>query len=90
MPTAAQPTVAINLTLQMPDTLAREAQASGLLPPRAELRRRRVNQLFAAADRLADVDLPPLTEADVEAEIQAVRAARRNTPVRGYSPSGQQ
>jgi len=74
--------VELELRLTLPDSLAREAEAKGLLTPqalesllRAELQRGRVNQLFQAADRLAT--LPPLTEAEVEAEIQAARAERR-------------
>ena len=43
---------------------------------RAEIRRRRVNKLFAAADRLADLEMPPLTEAEVEAEIIKARQSR--------------
>ena len=74
--------VEVELRLTLPDSLAREAEAKGLLTPqalesllRAELQRGRVNQLFQAAERLAT--LPPLTEAEVEAEIQAARAERR-------------
>ena len=74
--------VELELRLTLPDSLAREAEAKGLLTPqalesllRAELQRGRVNQLFQAAERLAT--LPPLTEAEVEAEIQAARAERR-------------
>jgi hypothetical protein len=37
--------------------------------------------LFEAADRLAA--LPPLTEAEVEAEIQAARAERRTARASG-------
>lgn len=69
--------------LTLPDNLAEEAEANGLLKPefiesllRAEIRRRRVNKLFAAADRLADLDLPTFTEAEVEAEISASRQSR--------------
>ena len=47
---------------------------------RDELKRSRVEQLFAAADRLAAQDLPALTEAEVEQEIQAARAQRRCRP----------
>jgi hypothetical protein len=72
------------LKLTLPDSLAREAEASGLLTPEAieallreEIRRRRVNQLFEAADRLANLDMPPLTEAEVEAEIEAARRSCR-------------
>lgn len=71
---------ALEIKLTLPESLAREAEASGLLTPeslesllRAELRRRRVNQLFDEADRLASLEVPPLTETEVEAEIQAVR-----------------
>jgi hypothetical protein len=67
------------VVLTLPDNLAKEAEAIGLLKPasiaallRSEIRRRRVNKLFAAADRLADLE-QPLTEADVEAEIGATR-----------------
>ena len=70
--------------LNLPDNLVKEAEANGLLKPeiiesllRAELRRRRVNKLFAAADRLAELDIPALTEAEVEAEIAAARQSRR-------------
>lgn len=86
--TTEESTVQLELTLTLPDSLAREAEASGLLTPqgleallRAEVQRRRVTQLFDAADRLAA--LPPLTEAEVEAEIQAARAERRATRASG-------
>lgn len=72
------------LKLTLPERLAREADAAGLLKPnaikrllRAEIRRRRVEKLFRAADRLAAVDVPPLTSAEIETEIQEVRAKRR-------------
>ena len=72
------------LKINLPDGLAREAEANGLLTPesiesllREELKRRRVNALFAAADRVASLDIPPLTEAEVEAEILAARQSRR-------------
>lgn len=71
------------LKINLPDGLAREAEANGLLTPesiesllREELKRRRVNGLFAAADRLANLQTPPLTEAEVEAEILAARQSR--------------
>lgn len=74
----------------LPDDLAREAETCGLLTPdslesllRTELsRRRRIGHLFDAADRLARLPAPPLTEAEVEAEIQAVRSDRRNSDAR--------
>ena len=71
------------ILLTLPDDLAREADANGLLKPefiasllRTEIRRRRVNKMFAAADRLADLDVP-ITDAEIEAEIAASRWERR-------------
>lgn len=74
---------AVEIDLDLPDGLAREAKAEGLLTPqsiesllREEVRRRRVKHLFEGADRLADSDALPLTEEEVEAEIQAARQER--------------
>lgn len=73
------------VVVMLPDKLAQEAEANGLLKPdliasllRDEIRRRRINKLFAAADRLADLD-EPLTNDEVEAEIAAVRKSRRTS-----------
>ena len=69
----------LNLCLNLPDTLAYEAEKYGLLNSqviesllRDELRRCRVSNLFVAADRLASIN-EPLTEAEIEAEIYAAR-----------------
>lgn len=77
-------TVQLDIQLRLPDSVAREAEARGLLKPeslesllREELRRRRIDRLFEAADRLASVPLPPLSEAEIEAEVQAVRSRQR-------------
>ncbi len=74
----------VEIKLSLSDSLAREAEAGGLLTSesieqllREEIRRRRVSKLFEAADKLAALELPPLTESELEAEIQAVRDARR-------------
>jgi hypothetical protein len=73
------------VVLTLPDNLVREAEANGLLKPepiaamlRAEIRRRRVNKLFTASDRLAALD-QPLTEAEIEAEIAAARIERQSS-----------
>jgi hypothetical protein len=73
------------LKLSLPDNLAREAEASGLLTPgaieallREEIRRRRVNQLFSAADRLANLDVPPLTRGNPRRIFDAARAGNIN------------
>ena len=88
---AEESTVQLELTLTLPASLAREAEDQGLLTSpmleallRAEVQRRRVAQLFDAADRLAALPLAPLSEAEVEAEIHAVRAERRATRARGH------
>jgi hypothetical protein len=84
MPTKKSETVEIEIRLNLPDTMVREAEAWGLLKPdsleamlRDELRRRRVDHLFEAADRLAAIPESPLTEQEIEAEIQAARTSRR-------------
>ncbi len=71
------------IVLTLPDSLAKEAKANGLLAPelvaslfKAEIRRRKVNRLFSAADRLAALD-EPLSETEIQAEINAVRADRK-------------
>ena len=82
-------TVQLELTLTLPASLAREAEAQGLLTSpmleallRAEVQRRRIGHLFGAAEQLAALPLAPLTEAEVEAEIHAARAARRTSRAR--------
>jgi hypothetical protein len=75
----------VEITVSLPVTLVRDAQASGLLAPpmmeamlREELRNSRVRRLFEAADRLAAVRRRSLTVTEVESEVQAARDARRN------------
>ena len=87
---AKESTVQLELTITLPASLAREAEAQGLLTSsmleallREEVRRRRVGHLFDAAEQLAALPLAPLTEAEVEAEIHAARAARRTSRARG-------
>jgi hypothetical protein len=74
----------MELTVTLPETVAKEAQAIGLLQPEAVerlfrdgIRRRQQEQLFSAADRLAALDLPSLTETELNAEIEAARKERR-------------
>jgi len=72
------------LTLKLPDELARQIRAAGLLDEAAvekvfrdALRRQAVGELFAALDEIEAAKLPPMTEAEVQAEIDAARAERR-------------
>jgi len=70
--------------IELPEELAKEAKAAGLLVPEAletmlreAMRKRAVDRLFHAMDRMAQTDVPPMTEAEIQAEIDAVRAERR-------------
>ena len=74
----------MELTVNLPDTLANEAEAAGLLTPEAierllreAVRRKAVNELFEAADGLAAANIPPMTMEEIQAEVDAVRKARR-------------
>lgn len=70
--------------LNLPDSLAQEAQKAGLLTPdaierllREAVRRSAVDELFGVMDRLADANTPPMTMEEIQAEVDAVRAKRR-------------
>ena len=72
------------LTIDLPDKLAEEAREAGLLASEAleamlrkNLRRRAIDGLFEAADRLAVSDFPAMTMAEMQAEVNAVRSQRR-------------
>ncbi len=73
---------ALQITLELPDELIRQAQREGLMSSealseliRSALRRRKADELFATADRLA-ASGHSLTADDVAAEIRAVRESR--------------
>lgn len=72
------------LKLILPDNLVQEATSAGLLTPesiekmlREEIRRRGTAHFFANLDKLAALDLPALTPAEIEAEVFAARKAKR-------------
>jgi hypothetical protein len=71
-----------NITIRLPDELARQAQSAGLLRDEAiaallreAVRKRHVDQLFDTMGKLADLE-PALTEAEIDAEIAAARVDR--------------
>ena len=72
------------LTIELPDELVEEARARGLLAPgaieamiRDALRRGAAGELFTAADKLAAAESPPMTLAEIQEEVNAVRSERR-------------
>lgn len=77
--------VNIDIRLSLPDELAREAAARGLLTPEAlqqlidaEVERgRKIDRLFTTMDKLAADDQTALTSDELNAEIKAARAERR-------------
>ena len=74
------------ITLQLPEDLFLQAQAAGLTEPeqvedlfrQALARKEKVARFFEIADQLAALnETDPITEAEIEEEIQAVRAEKR-------------
>ena len=76
--------ITMELKVNLPDTLAGAAKAAGLLTPQAierllreAVRSQAVNELFETADRMAEANIPPMTMQEIQAEVDAVRKARR-------------
>ena len=72
--------VTVDFKLSLPEGLLKEAEEAGLLNPssierllREEIRRRRVDNFFAAADRLANLSLPILSDEEISREIALAR-----------------
>lgn len=72
------------LHITIPDALAKEAEAEGLLDPgsieailRERLAAARVAKMQASRARAAAGATPPMTAEEIDAEIQAYRAERR-------------
>ncbi len=70
-----------NTHVSLPDNLIKEAKSAGLLTPkvieamlRENLRRRAVDGLFSAADKLAAANSPAMTLEEIQEEVNAVRA----------------
>jgi hypothetical protein len=72
------------ITLTLPNDLAEQAEPLGLLRPEAverlireEVRRRAWDRLIETARRIHAANIPPMTEDEVQAEVDAARAERR-------------
>ena len=74
----------LEVKLDLPDRLTREARAAGLLTPRAlsrllkdAVQRRAAQSLLAGAARATAIGSKPLSMKEIQAEINSVRQARR-------------
>jgi hypothetical protein len=74
----------IELILTLPDSLAQTAIKAGLLKPEAiehllreAVRHQAVNEFFEAVDDLVAAEFPPMSLDEIQAEVNAVRAARK-------------
>ena len=79
----------LELQLNLPDSLAKDAAQMGLLNPeslqtllREAVRDRRIAQLAQARQRVAQAGLAPMSLAEIQDEVDAVRAERRLKPPR--------
>lgn len=76
----------LEVKLDLPDRLAREAQAAGLLTPKAlrellrdAMQRRAAQTLLAGAARGSAAAGRALSMKDIQAEVNSVRRERRHT-----------
>lgn len=72
------------VTVTLPDELARKAKAAGILNAegieralRDALKREAGRKLLEIGKSMQAANLPPMSEEEVQAEVDAVRAARR-------------
>ena len=81
----------VELTLNLPDQIAIEAQRAGLLSDEAvsrlieeAVRREAGLRLLDAMQRLREANVPLITEEEIAAEVAAVRAARKASDAAGH------
>lgn len=74
----------LELKLTLPVQLAKQAKAAGLLESaaivsmlRERLRRQAGEELRGIMDKLAAANIPPMSDDETRAEVNAVRKARR-------------
>ena len=74
----------LQVKLTLPEPLAKQAKAAGLLKSEAmasmlreQLRKRAGEQLRGMMDKLAQANIPPMTEDEVQVEVMSVRKARK-------------
>lgn len=76
----------LEVKLDLPDRLAREAQAAGLLTPQAlagllrdAMRKQAAQTLLAGAARASRAGSKPLSVEEIQAEVNAVRRSRKDS-----------
>ena len=74
----------LEVKLDLPESLAKEAQQAGLLTPKAmerllrdAMRRRAAQSLLTGAARATRAGSKPLSMREIQAEVNAVRRARK-------------
>jgi hypothetical protein len=73
------------IQIELPDSTAKAAKEAGLLTPQAldrlltdAIRRRQAaDSLLTIADRVTSAGVEPMSMEDIDAEVKAVRASRR-------------
>ena len=77
--------IRLDIKLDLPDNLAKQAKEAGLLEPKAlqsmlreAVRNRRIARLAEARDKVAAAGIAPISMEEIQAEIEADRAERRN------------
>ena len=73
------------IQIELPDAMAQAAREAGLLTPQAlerllndALKRKQVaDSLLSIADRVADAGIEPMSMDEINAEVKAARAERR-------------
>jgi hypothetical protein len=76
------------IQIELPDATAKAASEAGLLTPEAlerllidAIRRRQaVEKLLSIADRVAAAGIEPMSMEEIDAEVKAYRAERRQRP----------
>ena len=74
----------LQVKLELPDPLAKEAESMGLLKPktlqdllREAVRKRHIAQFTEVRRKIAEAGIPPMTTEEIQAEIKAYRDERR-------------
>ena len=74
----------LEVKLDLPETLVREAKKAGLLNAqsietllREAMRRQALGRFLQVSERVAAAGIPPMSEEEIQTEIDAVRKARR-------------